>query len=76
MATAECRQSYRRHGESGVTNRSQQAVLLTCQAAALPRKGADALLWLRKTWRARFLGAASCVSRRVSERRTPSVPQR
>ncbi|MEG2664899.1 MAG: hypothetical protein RSE33_19180 [Hafnia sp.] len=42
--------------ESGVTNRSQQAMLLTCQAAALPRMGADAQAWLRKTWRARLCG--------------------
>ncbi|MEG2665364.1 MAG: hypothetical protein RSE33_21570, partial [Hafnia sp.] len=42
--------------ESGVTNRSQQAMLLTCQAAALPRMGADAQAWLRKTWRARLFG--------------------
>ncbi|MGB2538862.1 hypothetical protein [Hafnia paralvei] len=75
MATAECRQLYRRYGESGVTNRSQQATLLTYQAAALPRMGADTLRGCVKLGVPVCLGATSCVSRRVSERRTPSVPQ-
>nr|WP_279079109.1 hypothetical protein [Hafnia alvei] len=75
MATAECRQLYRRYGESGVTNRSQQATLLTYQAAALPLMGADTLRGCVKLGVPICLGAASCVSRRVSERRTPLVPQ-
>ena len=45
------------------------------QAAALPRKGADTLRGCVKLGVPVFLGATSCVSRRGSERRTPSVPQ-
>jgi len=38
--------------------------------------GADTLRGCVKLGVPGFLGAASCVSRRVSERRTPSVPHR
>jgi hypothetical protein len=58
-----------------VTERSQQAVLLTLQQRLYPERAQTRFCGCVKLGVPVCLGATSCVSRRVSERRTPLVPQ-
>ncbi|WP_282808242.1 hypothetical protein [Hafnia alvei] len=60
--------------DSGVTFKVTASDAVDLPATALPRMGADTLRGCVKLGVPVCLGATSCVSRRVSERRTPSVP--